>query len=121
MTENISVLVVEDEALVRMNIVNILEDEGFQVFEAANANQAIEMLIANPAIVAMFTDVDMPGGMDGLLLAATVRDRWPPIKIIVTSGHRNVDVEHLPIEARFIPKPYHAAKVARLFREMLFV
>ncbi|MCV9965684.1 response regulator [Pararhizobium sp. BT-229] len=114
----IAVLVVEDEALIRMSIVEELEDAGFEVFEASNATQAIEVLIANSRIEVMFTDVDMPGGVDGLKLAASVRDRWPPIKIIVTSGHRKIDVDALPVEARFMMKPYDPNAVIRSIREM---
>ncbi|MBO9100980.1 response regulator [Rhizobium sp. K1/93] len=115
----IAVLVVEDDALVRMGIVDELEVAGFEVFEAANATEAIERLIANVSISVMFTDVDMPGGVDGLKLAAAVRDRWPPIKILVTSGHRKVDVDALPVEARFIPKPYNPNHVVRSIRELI--
>lgn len=114
----IAVLVVEDEAIIRMSIVEELEDAGFEVFEASNAAQAIEVLIANSRIGVMFTDVDMPGGVDGLKLAASVRDRWPPIKIIVTSGHRRIDVDALPVEARFMAKPYDPNAVIRSIREM---
>ena len=116
--ERISVLVVEDEVLIRMSLVDDLEDAGFRVFQASNATEAIEILIANTAIEVMFTDVDMPGGIDGLKLAASVRDRWPPIKIIVTSGHRRVNVDALPVEARFMAKPYDTAAVIWSIREM---
>ena len=114
-----AVLVVEDEALVRMGIVDELEDAGFEVFEAANSGIAIEILIANPRINVMFTDIDMPGGVDGLKLAASVRDRWPPITIIVTSGLRAIGVESLPVRARFMPKPYNPDVVVRSIREMM--
>ena len=114
----ISVLVVEDETIIRMCIVDELEDAGFEVFQASNAAQAIEVLIANSSIEVMFTDVDMPGGVDGLKLAASVRDRWPPIKIVVTSGHRKVDVNALPVEACFVAKPYDPTAVIRSIREM---
>ncbi|MGF9566633.1 response regulator [Neorhizobium sp. BT27B] len=114
-----AVLVVEDEALVRMGIVDELEDAGFEVFEAANSVAAIEILIANPRIEVMFTDVDMPGGVDGLKLAASVRDRWPPLTIIVTSGLRSVATESLPVRARFMPKPYNPDVVVRSIREMM--
>ena len=117
-SQRIAVLVVEDEAIVRMSIVEELEEAGFEVFEAANAAKAIEVLIANNRIEVMFTDIDMPGGVDGLKLAASVRDRWPPIKIIVTSGHRKVNVDALPVEARFMLKPYEAEAVIRSIREM---
>jgi len=79
----VSVLVVEDEALIRLDFASELETEGFEVFEAANADQAIVLLVAEPSIRVMFTDIDMPGSMDGLKLAAAVHDRWPPVKIIV--------------------------------------
>ncbi len=113
-----TVLVVEDEALVRMGIVDELEDAGFEVFEAANATDAIDTLIANSQISVMFTDIDMPGGVDGLKLSASVRDRWPPIAIIITSGHRTVDVADLPVRARFMSKPYNPDTVVRSIREM---
>lgn len=118
-TQRTAVLVVEDEALVRMGLVVELEGAGFDVFEAANSVVAIEVLIANPRIEVMFTDIDMPGGVDGLKLAASVRDRWPPITIIVTSGHRKVDVEDLPVRARFMSKPYNPDVVVRSIREMV--
>lgn len=106
------VLVVEDEPLVRMAIVDHLEDDGFTVLEAADADRAIEILIKNLDVRIVFTDIDMPGGMDGLKLAAAIRERWPPIKIVVTSGHRKVKVGDLPVEARFVSKPYDLDKVA---------
>lgn len=114
-----AVLVVEDEAIVRMGIVDELEDAGFEVFEAANSDVAIDILVAYPRIEVMFTDIDMPGGVDGLKLAASVRDRWPPITIIITSGHRAVGVESLPARARFMPKPYNPDVVVRSIKEMM--
>tara|TARA_R110002020_G_scaffold127531_3_gene286107 strand:+ start:9166 stop:9534 length:369 start_codon:yes stop_codon:yes gene_type:complete len=114
----IAVLVVEDEVLIRMAMVEELEDAGFEVFEASNADQAIDTLVANSRIDVMFTDIDMPGGVNGLRLAASVRDRWPPIKIIVTSGHHRIKVEALPVEARFVGKPYDPLAIIRSIREM---
>lgn len=108
----ITVLVVEDEPLLRMDIADQLQDLGFKVLEAANAKEAVLMLAANADIRVMFTDVDMPGGMDGLMLAATVRDRWPPIKIIVTSGLRHVRMSDMPDGSRFFGKPYKASDIA---------
>lgn len=112
------VLVVEDEILVRMGIVDHLEEEGFTVLEAGTANEAIEILVKNLDVRIVFTDVDMPGGMDGLKLAAAIRTRWPPIKIVVTSGHRKVRVEELPVEAQFFPKPYSFEKLTSAFRTL---
>lgn len=114
----IVVLVVEDEPLVRMGIVSHLEDDGFKVLEAGNADEAIALLTLHLDIQIMFTDVDMPGGIDGLKLAAAVRDRWPPIKIVVTSGHRKVAVEELPVEAQFFPKPYNPYKISEALRAL---
>jgi two-component system, response regulator PdtaR len=119
MTEKIAVLVVEDEPLTRMDVVDQLEESGFKVFEAANADRAIAVLEANPAIRILFTDIDMPGSMDGLKLAAAVRDRWPPIKILVTSGHRTVNIGALPQESRFFSKPYNVNEIASTMRTMV--
>jgi DNA-binding NtrC family response regulator len=69
----------------------------------------------------MFTDVDMPGSMDGLKLASAVKERWPPIKIIVTSGHRQLRDDLLPVEGRFFSKPYDHDHVVSAIREMLGV
>ena len=110
------VLVVEDEPLVRMGIVDYLEDQGFTVLEACGADEAVDLLVSNPTIQLLFTDIDMPGGMDGLKLAAAVRKRWPPVKIVVTSGHRRVEVGDLPVEAKFLPKPYNPDTVAAMLR-----
>jgi two-component system, response regulator PdtaR len=119
MSAPIVVLVVEDETLVRMDIVDQLEDLGFRVLEAANADEAVLLLRQHPGIQVMFTDVDMPGEMDGLKLAAAVRDRWPPVKIIVTSGHHDVQLSDMPLDSRFFTKPYQASAIARAAREMV--
>ncbi|MGR9249485.1 response regulator [Rhizobium leguminosarum] len=114
-----TVIVVEDETLVRLDIAMSLEAEGFIVFEASNADEAIDILTTHPEIRLMFTDIDMPGSMDGLKLAAAVRDRWPPVNIIVTSGHRQLSDELLPVKGRFFSKPYDHAGVITAMREML--
>jgi len=115
----ITVLVVEDEVLIRMDIAQSLEDEGFQVLEASNADDAIVLLDTHPEVRLMFTDIDMPGSMDGLKLAAAVRDRWPPVKIIVTSGHRQMSDDALPVVGRFFSKPYDPSRVINSIREMI--
>lgn len=113
------VLVVEDETLVRMAIVDHLQDEGFTVFEASDADEALAILINNLDIRLVFTDIDMPGSMDGLSLAAAVRDRWPPIKIVVTSGHRKVEAMELPSDALFMPKPYNPDRLVASLRTLM--
>lgn len=119
--KGITVVVVEDEALVRVDITMSLENEGFIVLEASNADEAIDLLNAHPEIRLMFTDIDMPGSMDGLKLASAVRDRWPPVKIIVASGHRQLSDKLLPVEGRFFSKPYDHGRVIATMREMLTV
>lgn len=112
------VLVVEDEALVRMFAVDFVEDAGFDVVEAANANQAVAILEARSDIRIVFTDIDMPGSMDGMKLARAVRDRWPPIEIIIVSGHKRPVDDDLPARAVFFPKPYDVDAVTAELNRM---
>jgi two-component system, response regulator PdtaR len=119
MTGKISVLVVEDEALVRMDIADQLMADGYEVFEAANVDEAVAILEAESSITILFTDIDMPGSMDGLKLAAAVHDRWPPVKIVVTSGHRLVEVTDIPDGSVFYAKPYQHDVITASFRELL--
>jgi two-component system, response regulator PdtaR len=119
MAEKISVLVVEDEPITRMDVVDQLEEGGFKVFEAPNAGRAIKILEANPDIRVLFTDIDMPGSMDGLKLAAAVHDRWPPIRIVVASGLRKINMDALPDNSRFFSKPYNMNEVAATMRSMV--
>ena len=101
-----AVLIVEDEPLVRFCAVQTVEDAGFAVVEAANADEAIAILESRRDIRVIITDIHMPGSMDGLKLAHAVRDRWPPIKIIVTSGRERIAPRDLPDGGRFFAKPY---------------
>ncbi|HEV7433903.1 MAG TPA: response regulator [Pseudorhizobium sp.] len=119
MSKDIHVLVVEDEPLLRLNIVDNLADAGFVVSEASNASEAIMVLNQNHDIRLVFTDVDMPGSMDGIRLAAYIRDRWPPLKIIVTSGYRRVSDGDIPPESHFFSKPYDPRKIVRSMQQML--
>ena len=112
------VLIVEDEMLLRMDAAEMIEAAGFEVIEAANADQAIEVLEGRPDITVVFTDIQMPGSMDGLKLARAVRGRWPPIKIIATSGRLHVAETDLPEGGRFLPKPYSPAQVTGVLREL---
>lgn len=114
-----AVLVVEDEALLLFSIAEDLRDAGFEVFEASNADEAIALLEEHPGIGVLFTDVDMPGSMDGLKLSMAVRERWPPVKLLVTSGHMNVRNARLPEGGRFMPKPYRPERVIASMRDML--
>jgi len=112
------VLVVEDEPLLRMMAVDLVESAGFVAVEAANADEAVQILETRTDIRIVFTDIDMPGSIDGMMLAAAVRDRWPPIEIIITSGHRLVKDLDLPAGSVFFPKPYDTAKVTATLHRM---
>lgn len=100
------VLVVEDEPLLRMDAADLVEEAGFVALEASNADDALQVLAANPDVAILFTDVEMPGSMNGLELAAQVRIHYPHIRIIVASGWVRLDPGSLPPEATFFPKPY---------------
>ena len=116
----IKVLVVEDEFLIRMDLVDYLVDEGFEVLAADQADDAIAILESDDQIQVMFTDIDMPGSMNGLILSSTVRNRWPPIKIVVTSGQLVKPFPaDLPEGSLFFSKPYNHADVAASFRAIL--
>ncbi len=112
------VLVVEDNYLLRMDAADMIEAAGFEVIEAANADDAIAILEARNDIAVVFTDVQMPGSMDGLRLARAVRGRWPPIKIVTTSGQRIIEETDLPEGGRFLPKPYSPLQVSGVLREL---
>jgi CheY-like chemotaxis protein len=100
------VLVVEDDFLSRLHAVKLVEDAGYQAIEAANADEAIQILEARKDIRIVFSDIDMPGSMDGLRLARTIRDRWPPIELILTSGQFDLGKKQIPDRGRFFLKPY---------------
>ena len=104
-------LVVEDEPLLRLDAADIARQTGYDVVEAENADVAISILESRNDIRVIFTDINMPGSMDGLKLAAAVRDRWPPIEIIVTSGVHKLSTADLPERGVFLSKPYDRNKV----------
>ena len=110
------VLVVEDDAMIRMDVVSMIEDGGFEVIEAIDADQAISILETRLDIVTLFTDIEMPGSMDGLKLAFAVRDRWPPVRIIVASGRIRPEPHEMPTEVQFLRKPYSQAAVLEAVR-----
>jgi two-component system, response regulator PdtaR len=112
------ILIVEDEFLLRLDSAEMIESAGFVVIQAANADEAITILKARPEIHVVFTDIQMPGSMDGLKLARFVRDRWPPIKIVATSGRVMVGEDDLPDGSVFLPKPYRGAQVVATLRQI---
>lgn len=104
--ENASILVVDDEALIRMAMIDIVEDAGYCVVEAADADEALIMLERCSGITAVLTDVNMPGTMDGLQLSHVIRDRWPLIGLVITSGRYVARAAQMPAGVHFIAKPY---------------
>jgi CheY-like chemotaxis protein len=101
-----TVLLVEDELLVQLDLVHWLSEQGLNVLTATTADEAIELLDRHPEIALLLTDIQMPGSMDGIRLAHYVAKRWPPIKIVVLSGRFNTQLCELPRDCLFIPKPY---------------
>ena len=113
------VLVVEDEMLLRMKVVDMLEDAGYVPLEAVDADEALTILQSRSDIALMLTDVQMPGSMNGLELAHTVHERWPPIKIILASGQLKLSGSEIPLDSRFFGKPLQSAEIIAEMREML--
>ena len=96
---------------------DLVEDAGLVPVLVSNADEAIKVLELREDITIVFTDVRMPGSMDGVRLAAAVSDRWPPIRLVVVSGHMVSDPE-LPTGAVFLRKPYHAEELISTLREL---
>ena len=105
------ILTVEDETLVGDYLGEILERAGYQVVAAANADEAIEILELRDDIRVLITDINMPGSMDGLRLAAAVKDRWPPTRILIATGKEAPRREDMPMDSQFLPKPYAPERV----------
>lgn len=114
-----NVLVVEDEMVLRMRAVDIVEDAGFRSVEAINAEQAIAILESRSDISLLFTDIQMPGAMDGLTLAHAVHDRWPDIKIILVSGQVSPSDAEKPVHSRFFGKPLEVKAMIAELKEMV--
>jgi two-component system, response regulator PdtaR len=112
------VLVVEDEALIRISAVQMVEDAGFAVIEACNADEAIRLLEGRTDIRAVFTDINMTGSMDGWKLAHAIRGHWPPIHLLLTSGLAVPAEGQMPDRGRFLRKPYSAEQVTSILRDL---
>ncbi len=114
-----NVLIVEDEMVLRMRAVDIVEDAGFCPVEAVNADEAISVLESRSDISLLFTDIQMPGSMDGLKLAHLVQARWPSIKIILVSGQVNPSNTEKPADSRFFGKPLSNQKMIAALQAMV--
>ena len=113
------VLVVEDEILLRMRAVDMVEDAGYTSVEAVDADQAVAILESRSDIALIFTDIQMPGSMDGLGLAHSVHKRWPPIKIILVSGQLKLSESDIPPNSRFFGKPLQANQMIAEMQDMI--
>lgn len=115
----LDVLVVEDEPLVRMVAADAISDRGIAVWEAGDADEALQVLNEHPQIGLVVTDVRMPGQIDGLELAEKLSTERPDIKLIVTSGQVYVPDEELPDHGTFLPKPYRTEHLVSLVERKL--
>jgi CheY-like chemotaxis protein len=113
------ILIVEDDPLLRMLAVEVVEEAGFVTLEAGNADEAVSLLESRPDISLLFTDIDMPGSMDGLTLAHTVPDRWPSIKILIVSGKVQAHCSELPSNSCFVGKPDQTAALVAELRSLV--
>ncbi|MGD0846644.1 MAG: HWE histidine kinase domain-containing protein [Bradyrhizobium sp.] len=114
-----AVLVVEDEMMLRMRAVDMVEDAGFTAVEAINADDALAILESRSDIELLFTDIQMPGSMDGLKLAYAVHERWPLIKIILVSGQLKLTDNDKPVDSRFFGKPLDVKQMIAELQDMI--
>ena len=114
-----TILVVEDEPMIRMMASNLAQDEGFTVLQAKNADAAIVMLEDHPEIRVVFTDIHMKGSMNGLQLVAFAHDRWPPLRFLIVSGEHRLARGDIPEGACFFAKPYDGASIARALHSLV--
>ncbi len=119
MLSNAVVLVVEDHPLIRLNALELVCTAGFEGVGATNADEAIRILEARPDIRLVFTDVEMPGTMDGLKLVHYIRGRWPAVHLIVASGRAIIEESQLPSGSKFFTKPYSDHNIIEAMTRML--
>ena len=112
------ILTVEDEFLIGEYLGQVLRDAGYEVIATANADEAIAVLESRNDIRIVITDINMPGSMDGLKLAAAVRGRWPPIKLIITTGNSRPREDQMPARSQFLPKPHVPAQILAAVRNV---
>ena len=114
-----AILVVEDEALIRLWAADLLEENGFSVLEAKDADAALKVLEARPDVKLLFTDVQMPGSLNGMELASEVHARWPHILLVITSGRDRPARAEIPDDGRFVAKPYSAEELLVQVKDLL--
>jgi CheY-like chemotaxis protein len=114
-----AILVVEDEALIRLWAADLLEENGFSVLEAKDAEAALKVLQSRPDVKLLFTDVQMPGSLNGIELAREVHARWPHVLLVITSGRERPMRAEIPDDGRFVAKPYSAEELLGHVNDML--
>jgi two-component system, response regulator PdtaR len=114
-----AVLVVEDETLIRLWAADLLQEDGFLVLEAKNADAALKLLEDRPDVKLLFTDVQMPGSLNGMELAREVHARWPHILLVITSGRERPTCADIPNDGRFVAKPYTAEQLLGQVNDLL--
>lgn len=113
------VLIVEDSPIIRLGATELVRSAGYEALEARNADEAIRLLESRADIDLVFTDVQMPGTMDGIRLSHYIRDRWPPVRIMLASGMDILEESSLPEGSRFFAKPYSDHVIADMMAQML--
>lgn len=113
------VLVVEDDPIIRMGALDLVRSAGYEALEAGDADEAIRILERRSDVDLVFTDVQMPGTVDGIKLAHYIRDRWPPVKLLVASGNAILDESSLPTGSRYFSKPYDDHAIADAMARLL--
>ncbi|KZS49673.1 CheY-like chemotaxis protein [Rhizobium sp. BK077] len=115
------VLVVEDSTIIRMGAVDLVLSAGYEALEARDADEAIRILESRNDVDLVFTDVQMPGTMDGIKLSHYIRDRWPPVRLIVASGEAILEESSLPTGSRFFSKPYDSHAITDAMAHLLSI
>lgn len=113
-----TILIVEDEAIVRFELIDLFEEEGFHVYSAADAEEAIAILDQHGEVRVVLTDINMPGTMDGLKLARYVRNRFPPTLLLIASGRTRVPPADMPEHSAYFAKPFDPSALLRKIDEM---
>jgi two-component system, response regulator PdtaR len=114
-----AILVVEDETLIRLWAAGLLQENGFSVLEAENAEAALKVLESRPDVELLFTDVQMPGSLNGMELAREVHARWPHVLLVITSGRGRPTRAEIPDDGRFVAKPYNAEELLGQVKDLL--
>ncbi|MGO6999407.1 response regulator [Rhizobium leguminosarum] len=115
------VLVVEDSTIIRMGAVDLVISAGYEALEACDADEAIGILESRDDVDLVFTDVQMPGTMDGIKLSHYITDRWPPVRLIVASGAAILEESNLPTGSRFFSKPYDSHAIIDAMAHLLSI